>query len=104
MSELLNRAITKLSACVATGDMARFEPAELKALLAFYTATFSPAQEHKETAEISKPVIIGMPGVFVSKGNVWVFLTYDRDHDVSMSMIAHQAKKLLMEIASGKVD
>lgn len=93
----LQHAITKLSACVASEVMPKFTPDEVKALL--------DAVEGKEKVLALKvPVVIGIPGVFVSKGSVSVFLSYDREHDISMNVIAHQAKKLMMEILDGKVD
>ena len=61
MSEALTTAITKLSACVAAGEMARFTPGEINALLV--------AVVSKEDVLTPKaPVAIGVPGVFVSKG------------------------------------
>lgn len=97
MSDILNTAITKMSAGAAAKVPVQFTSYEIEALLEFVKG--------RETEVNTKvPVVIGMPGVFVSRDSVSVFLSYDRDHDVSMSMIAHQAKKLLMEIASGKVD
>jgi hypothetical protein len=93
----LFRASKKLAACITSGVMAEITSDESKALL--------KAIEVKEEVVAPKtPVVIGQPGVFVSKGSASVFMSYDRDHDSCMNAIAHQAKKLLMEILDGKVD
>ena len=100
MSEInihLSKATKKLTAGLSSGVMAELTADESTALLKAVGAK-------EEVVAPKAPVVIGVPGVFVSKGSASVFMSYDRDYDTSMSVIAHQAKKLLMEIIDGKAD
>jgi len=94
MSEInihLSKATKKLTAGLSSGVMAELTSDESTALL-------KAIEAKEEMAAPKTPVVLGVPGIFVSKGSVSVFLSYDREHGFSMIAIAHQAKKLLMEI------
>ena len=50
----------------------------------------------------STPVIFGTQGVFLSKGDASVFLSFDKELDIGMDVLENRAKKLLREILDYK--